>query len=195
MASSSNPSSPNYHYIHSVKFYDIDGPTEPADTGDEDEIDIKQADLLHTMNKDADLAHDATKAISAYNDQLIAHNNRYAKLIGSVYRNQHIATEIMQSFPDQEFMNGLNNKISDFKTLNNEFTKHFDKVHDTVAHVVEELNKKPEDRGVNTSDFTLVKEETKIEQSLMPIHNQISDLTKMINASDTMGQMISKSSL
>ena len=46
---------------------------------------------------------------------------------------------------------------------------------------------KPEDRGVNTSDFTLVKEETKIEQSLMPIHNQISDLTKMINASDTMG--------
>jgi hypothetical protein len=54
-----------------------------------------------------------------------------------------MATEIMQAFPSQDFMNTLNHKIKDFKALNTEFTKHFDKVHDTIGHVIEELNAKP----------------------------------------------------
>jgi len=75
----------------------------------------------------------------------------------------------MQAFPTQEFMNSLNNKITDFKALNNDFNKHFDKVHDTVAEVVTELNKKPEDRKVDAEDFTLASEEAKVESKLSPI--------------------------
>ena len=68
-------------------------------------------DLLHLINKDAELATDRTKVISAYNDQLIAHNTRYAKLIGSVYRNQHIAENLVSSFPDQDFLKGVTTTI------------------------------------------------------------------------------------
>ena len=54
-----------------------------------------------------------------------------------------MATEIMQAFPSQEFMTTLNHKIADFKALNSDFSKHFDKVHDTIGNVIEELNHKP----------------------------------------------------
>lgn len=66
-------------------------------------------------------------------------------------------------------MNTLNHKITDFKALNADFTKHFDRVHDTIGHVIEELNHKPADRQVGTDDFTLADEEAKIEQKLAPI--------------------------
>lgn len=195
MASSTESQTPNHHYVHSMGFWDTDGPPKKADKSDEEAVNTQQEDLLHSMNKDGELAHDSAKAISAYNDQLIAHNSRYAKLIGSVYRNQHLATEIMQAFPTQDFMNSLNNKITDFKALNNDFNKHFDKVHDTVANVVSELNKKPEDRKVDAEDFTLASEEAKVEQKLSPIHNQIAHLKQMISSGNAMGNMISNSSL
>jgi len=47
-------------------------------------------------------------------------------------------------------MNTLNHKITDFKALNADFGKHFDKVHETIGHVIEELNATPEERAVST---------------------------------------------
>jgi len=126
---------PNFHTVHSVNFFDMEG---PADTfnkmKDEEDDDFKKAgkkfnvkseDLLHMINPDSDLAHNATRAIDAYNDQLIAHNTRYAKLIGNVYRNQHLATSIGSSFPTNDFMADLNNKIDEYRTIQTAFTQHY----------------------------------------------------------------------
>jgi hypothetical protein len=82
-----------------------------------------------------------------------------------------MATEIMQAFPSQEFMTTLNHKITDFKALNSDFSKHFDKVHDTIGNVIEELHHKPAERKVGSDDFTLSSEEAKVEEKLSPIHN------------------------
>ena len=87
---------PNYHTVHSLNFWDVEGPTsDTSKMNDVDEnfakagkkFDFQASDLLHFINSDSDLAHNATRAIDAYNDQLIAHNTRYAKLIGNVFRN------------------------------------------------------------------------------------------------------------
>jgi len=88
--------------------------------------------LLHLINTDSDLAKDKTKVISAYNDQLIAHNNRYAKLIGSVYRNQHIAENLVESFPDQNFLKNVTSTIAEFKLLQDGFTNNFQGVKETI---------------------------------------------------------------
>lgn len=88
----------NYHYINSFNFWDVEGPTESSKRLVEGEIDddfgkagkkfdASAYDLLHLINQDSDLANNSTRAIDAYNDQLVAHNSRYAKLIASVYRN------------------------------------------------------------------------------------------------------------
>lgn len=88
----------NHHFVHSFNFWDMEGPTESSKKNvdgffDDDfdhagkKFDANAFDLLHLINADSDLAHNATRAIDAYNDQLIAHNSRYAKLIASVYRN------------------------------------------------------------------------------------------------------------
>jgi hypothetical protein len=137
MAASTERTAPNFHYIYSVQFWDSDGPNkthmfdeqhqvseEDAEIGQQEFIPHGQ-DLLHLINTDSDLARDKTKVISAYNDQLIAHNNRYAKLIGSVYRNQHIAENLVESFPDQDFLKNVTSTISEFKQLQDGFTNNF----------------------------------------------------------------------
>jgi hypothetical protein len=85
-------------------------------------------------------------------------------------------------------MNTLDQKITAFKALNTGFNEHFDSVHDTIGHVIEELNHKPKDDGkVGSDDFTLSSEEAKVEQKLSPLHNQISHLKQMISSGNAMG--------
>ena len=67
MASSAG-AKPNHHFVHSIDFWDTDGPEKKEPEEDSTEIEAKMEDLLHNMNKDGDLAHDANKAMSAYND-------------------------------------------------------------------------------------------------------------------------------
>ena len=145
MAASTERTAPNFHYVYSVQFWDSDGPEKNAKKFDDqhhiedEDIEIgKQefiphgADLLHLINTDSDLAKDKTKVISAYNDQLIAHNNRYAKLIGSVYRNQHIAENLVESFPDQNFLKNVTSTIAEFKILQDGFTNNFKGVKEII---------------------------------------------------------------
>jgi hypothetical protein len=66
----------NYVTVHSYNFFDLEGPT--GDNNKDEDDDFFKAgkafatgesvDLLHFINADSDLAHNATRAIDAYND-------------------------------------------------------------------------------------------------------------------------------
>lgn len=126
----------NHHYVHSFNFWDMEGPTESSKKFTDDQLDenfgkkgkkfdVASGDLLHMINRDSELANNSTRAIDAYNDQLVAHSTRYAKLIGSVFRNQHLAFKIAKSFPTEDFMAELNEKISELRTIQTAVTEHF----------------------------------------------------------------------
>jgi len=159
---------PNFHTVHSVNFFDVEGPASDKNKMKDEDDEFKSAgkkftfkseDLLHMINPDSDLAHNSTRAIDAYNDQLIAHNTRYAKLIGNVYRNQHLATSIGSSFPTDDFMADLNNKIDEYRTIQTAFTQHYQGIIGTFKGIVKELKTDGPERP---NEWTLVAEEERI---------------------------------
>lgn len=198
----SHGSPANYHYLHSFMFWDTEGPVEVAKKhkGQYDsafsekgkEVKMDSEDLLHLINTDSELAKDADKAMSAYNDQLLAHNTRYAKLIGSVYRNQHLAQEMGASFPSQDFMAELNDKINEFRALQKNFEEHFVKIGRNFKDIVEELRKNATSRS---DEWTLGEQEEMVKYQLAMSKDKIMRVNEGMLRSNQFGKALRNSEM
>lgn len=66
-ASFSGAGKSNHHYLHSIKFYDLEDVIKSSDETKHEPMQEGSADILHQGNKDASLATDRNASIIAYN--------------------------------------------------------------------------------------------------------------------------------